>query len=71
MSLNRILGVALLAIGVVLVIWGVQSSDSIASSFKRFFTGTPTEKSIWLLAGGAVTCAIGFGLATSKRTADV
>lgn len=68
MSLHRILGAAMLAIGIALAVWGIQASDSIASSFHRFFTGTPTEKSIWLLVGGAIVASIGVGLLASKRT---
>jgi len=42
---------ALLAIGTVLIVFGISASESIGSEAKRFFTGTPTDKSMWLLVG--------------------
>lgn len=57
--MNRFLGIALLVGGVLLLIFGVNASDSFASDFSRFFTGSPTNKSIWLLIGGALMSALG------------
>ncbi|HVZ94120.1 MAG TPA: DUF3185 family protein [Phycisphaerales bacterium] len=45
-------GLALLAVGVVLLIFGINAADSVASHVKDFFTGNPTDKSIWLLLFG-------------------
>ncbi|HTA28846.1 MAG TPA: DUF3185 family protein [Candidatus Cybelea sp.] len=57
--MSKPLGVALLVAGVVLVIFGINASDSIGSDFSRFFTGSPTNKSIWLLIGGIVSLVAG------------
>ncbi len=51
---NKLLGLALLAIGIVLLVFGFIESDSVSSSFSRLFTGQPTDKTVWLLIGGAV-----------------
>lgn len=59
--MNRLLSLLLLAIGTVLVIYGLNALDSISSSFSRLFTGGPTEKSIWLLIGGILLVFIGAG----------
>ena len=59
--MNKILSLALLAAGVVLVIYGLNASDSIGSSFSRVFTGNPTDKTIWFLVGGIVAVALGAG----------
>ena len=56
------LGLALLGIGVVLIVMGFRASDSIASSFHRFFDGTPTDKTVWLLLGGTIAAIIGVGM---------
>lgn len=56
------LGLALLAAGVVLLIWGVTAADSIASEFSEFFTGNPTDKSMWLVTGGIVAAIAGLVL---------
>jgi Protein of unknown function (DUF3185) len=57
--MNRIISLALLVCGVILIAWGFQASDSIGSDFSRFFTGSPTDKSMWLLIGGSVAAVIG------------
>lgn len=59
--MNKILSIALLAGGIVLIIYGINASNSLGSDFSRFFTGSPTDKSIWLLIGGIVAAAIGAG----------
>jgi drug/metabolite transporter (DMT)-like permease len=63
--MNKSVGVALIAIGVVLIIFGINASESLSSDASRFFTGTPSDKSIWLLIGGVA--AIGWGAATVFR----
>ena len=50
--MTKALGVALLVLGVVLIIFGINASNSVGSDFSRFFTGAPTNKSIWLIVGG-------------------
>jgi hypothetical protein len=59
--MNKILSIVLLAGGIVLIVYGVVASNSLGSDFSRFFTGAPTDKSIWLLVGGAIMAAIGAG----------
>ncbi len=59
--MNKILSLALLVFGIVLFIYGLNSTNSVGSDFSRFFTGTPTDKSIWLLAGGGVAILLGAG----------
>jgi amino acid permease len=57
--MNKIISLALLAGGIVLIIYGISASDSISSSFSRFFTGSPTDKTMWLLIGGIVAAVVG------------
>ena len=57
--MNKAIGLALLAIGIGLIIFGVDSSNSAASGFSRFFTGSPTDKSMWLLLGGIASVIVG------------
>lgn len=61
--MNRAMSVGLVVVGVILIVLGVNAAESFASDFKRFFSGTPTDKSIWMLIGGALLAVIGvFGL---------
>ena len=59
--MNKILFLVLLAGGVVLLVLGVNASDSVSSDFSRFFTGNPTDKTVWLLIGGGVAAIVGLG----------
>ena len=61
--MNKAISLALLAGGIVLIIYGISASDSVSSAFSRFFTGSPTDRTMWFLIGGIVASAVGlFGL---------
>lgn len=63
MNTNKSISAALLAVGIMLSIWGINASESFGSDMSRFFTGSPTDKTVWLLIGGVVMSIIGlFGL---------
>jgi LPXTG-motif cell wall-anchored protein len=57
----RLFGVAVFILGVVLLVMGISAADSIGSQFSRFFTGNPTDKSIWMMIGGIVCILLGSG----------
>jgi len=57
--MKKIPSLALLAGGVVLIIYGLHCSDSVSSGFSRLFTGSPTEQSIWMLLVGIGAAAFG------------
>jgi hypothetical protein len=57
--MNKPISLALLVGGIILMIYGANASDSIGSSFSRFFTGSPTDKTMWLLIGGAIATVVG------------
>ena len=61
MNTNKLILLAILAGGVVLVIFGVAATESFSSDVSRFFTGSPTDKAIWMLIGGIVAIIIGLG----------
>ena len=66
--MSRPLSVALLVLGVLLLAFGFSAAESLASETKEFFTGNPTDKSIWLIVLGAVSLVIGLGgLARGRR----
>ena len=61
--MNKIISLALLIGGVVLMIYGINATNSFSSDVSRFFTGNPTDKTVWFLIGGAVAAILGlFGL---------
>jgi len=57
--MNKAVWLAIFAVGIVLVIYGVAASESFSSDVSRFFTGSPTDKTIWLLLGGIVAIIVG------------
>ena len=59
--MNKLLSIALLIGGILLIVYGINASNSISSSFSNLFTGSPTDKSIWMLIAGVVAAAIGAG----------
>jgi hypothetical protein len=63
--MNKIVSLALLIGGVVLMIYGINATNSFGSDLSRFFTGSPTNKAIWMLIGGTVAAVI--GLASTLR----
>lgn len=67
MSTNKIFSIALLVVGVVLIMYGMNASDSFRSDVSRFFTGSPTNKTVWLFVGGIVAGVLGLmGLSRGK-----
>lgn len=57
--MNKPLSIALLAVGVILIVYGLSASDSVGSDVSRAVTGTPTDKTIWLIVGGVVASLVG------------
>jgi Protein of unknown function (DUF3185) len=66
--MNKTVSLALLAVGIVLTLFGFSEMNSFTSDISRMFTGAPTDRSIWMLAGGAALVVLGLtGLATGSR----
>ncbi len=66
--MTRAISVALLVGGVILLYFGGTSFHSLSNDVSRFFTGSPTNKTIWLLAGGVIASLAGLiGLAIPSR----
>jgi hypothetical protein len=57
--MNKIIALAFLIVGIVLIIYGVAAHDSFGGRLNEFFTGSPTDETIWLLIGGIIAAAIG------------
>ena len=63
MQLQRLLGLVLLVVGAFVLIMGIRATDSFGSQFSRFFTGSPTDRAVWLTLGGAVIIIAGAAMA--------
>ena len=66
--MNKPVCIALLVAGVILTVLGVNATNSFSSDVSRFFTGSPTDKAVWMLVGGIVIGIVGlFGLSLGSR----
>jgi len=59
--MNKVISLAILAGGLLLVAFGIDAVNSAGSDISRFFTGAPTDRAMWMLVGGVVVSV--FGLA--------
>ena len=60
--MNKIVSIALLMGGGMLMIFGINATNSFYSDVSRFFTGSPTDKAVWMLVGGLIATIVGLGL---------
>ena len=68
--MNKLISLVFLVGGVVLIVIGVNATNSFSSDVSRFFTGSPTDKAVWMLLGGIAAALIGLvgTLRRSKQT---
>ena len=57
--MKKIISLALLVGGIVLIVIGINATNSFSSDISRFFTGSPTDKAVWMLVAGIVAAVIG------------
>lgn len=48
-----------MAVGIALLIFGANSSNSFSSDVSRTFNGKPTDKTVWLIVGGIASVVVG------------
>ena len=65
--MNKLVSAALLVGGIILIVLGISAADSFSSDVSRFFTGSPTDKAMWMLIGGSVATVVGL-LGTLRGT---
>jgi Mn2+/Fe2+ NRAMP family transporter len=57
--MNKALSIAILVAGIVLLVFGINAHDSLASNAKEALTGSPTDKSMWLIILGLIGIIVG------------
>ncbi len=63
MQLQRLIGLALLVGGIVLLILGIRATDSFSDQVSKFFTGSYSDRAIWMIVGGAAAFCVGLASA--------
>ncbi|MCH8539091.1 MAG: DUF3185 family protein [Alkalimonas sp.] len=64
--MQRIIGIAALVAGAILLYFGYAEYNSTASQVTEAITGSPTDNSILYLVAGAVAVIVGLGLLFKK-----
>jgi amino acid transporter len=59
MNPQRIAGVVLLVVGVLLLIIGMNASNSLADQVSQTFTGRFTQGTTWYIIGGVASALLG------------
>lgn len=59
--MDKVISIAILVVGIILLYFGYQESQSVASEVSEAFTGQPTDNSIWFIISGAVLAIVGIG----------
>jgi hypothetical protein len=66
----KAISLAILAGGILLLVFGITAYDSTSSDISRFFSGSATDKAMWMLVGGVVATVLGLvGLLRASKTA--
>jgi divalent metal cation (Fe/Co/Zn/Cd) transporter len=66
--MNKAISLAILAGGILVMIFGISAAHSAGSDISRFFTGAPTDRAMWMLVGGLVASVIGLaGLLSGSK----
>jgi hypothetical protein len=55
-----------MTLGLILVFFGFQEANSLASGFSRVFYNTPTDQALWFLVGGGTAVALGLYITMSR-----
>jgi hypothetical protein len=61
---NRVIGLALLAVGVALLVMGMSASDEFGEQFLKTFTGHFSDKTNWFILGGVAGIVAGGAMAS-------
>lgn len=59
MSQQRIVGIVLLVLGVVILLFGLNASDSVGDQVSEAVTGRFTDKTMWYIIGGIGLAVVG------------
>jgi hypothetical protein len=67
MTVKRILGVAILGAGVILLAFGINSTKKFPEKIIKEVNGRYTDTTMWYLIGGVVFIIVGGGLTLSRK----
>ncbi|OAM87515.1 DUF3185 family protein [Termitidicoccus mucosus] len=66
--MSKPLSIALLVIGIILLVFGYNASQSVSSNISETVQGAPSNKAIWLITTGVIATLVGIlGLVYRRR----
>lgn len=65
--IRHVAGIVLAVVGVALLVWGYQDSQSIGNEITSAVSGSPTDDVIYRYIGGAAALAVGLYMLLSRR----
>jgi len=65
--MKKAIGAACIAGGVALLIFGFQAKDSLKDQANKIVTGSPTDKTMWMIGGGSALCVAGLVIVMMKK----
>ncbi|TVR49752.1 MAG: DUF3185 family protein [Puniceicoccaceae bacterium] len=68
MSPSRIAGIILLVVGILLLFFGFQATESVGEQVHETVTGRFTETTTWYLIGGAAAAIGGLALVLTGKS---
>ena len=67
MYLQRVLGLAILVVGIFLLVFGINSTNKVSERVSQDFSGKYTNNTMWYIIGGSALIIIGGGMSTMRR----
>jgi hypothetical protein len=59
--MNKLFAALLFASGILLIVFGLDGSNSIRTDFSRLFAGSVPDKAMWLFIAGVIATLVGAG----------
>jgi uncharacterized membrane protein YidH (DUF202 family) len=67
MGSQKLLGIILVVIGIILLVFGFNASQSLGDQVTETFTGRFKDETMWYIIGGAVAVVVGGFLALGRK----
>jgi len=65
---TKAIGIVLIVLGAGLMIFGFMEADGLGAQLNEMFTGSPPDRVIWMLIGGAISLALGIFLTVYRSS---
>lgn len=67
MGVSRLLGIILLVVGIIVLLFGFNASQSLGDQVTETLTGRFTDETMWYIIGGTVAIVVGSLLAFGRK----